>query len=207
MRFRFVAAAVLGFVGVGCAPSSDGGLTTDGGAALLGDGGATSPGTDGGRADAGFADAGRGTVDAGPPFTACNLGAMTGKWRYSFTETSGSCGPLLESTVPNAANNGGGLSCYRGGFPVVYGACIYLAPELTPDKCSVRIEFTVQDTHSVTQSGGGYQTVVDKLSTWQTNMTQTSATRVQGTGTVEIRVYNPGSTCRSTYNIVGVQLP
>lgn len=134
-------------------------------------------------------------VDAGPPSTACNLGAMTGFWRYSFTETAGTCGPLLESTVGMDHMR---ISCPAlKGLPVsTFVGCQTATPELTPDKCSVRLAFSGSERSSSTQ--------VTKVSTWQTYMTQTSATRVQGTGTVEIQISNP---CRSTYNIVGVQLP
>ncbi len=109
------------------------------------------------------------------PFDACGLGTETvqGLWRVRATEVNGTCGPMPDQVV------GVGAAGTRSDDD-----CEYELANLSADMCELLMDY------SCTSSDGSVTHVIGKLQHVADNSLS---------GTVNVTLYLPGDTCRSTY--------
>jgi hypothetical protein len=109
----------------------------------------------------------------------CALGELTGTWRIQYQEVNGDCGAIPDET--SVFDPGTGSGCTRD------------TRTISADKCRLDTSFSCP--------------TADRLGTsaWGLVVRQTSETRLDGTGTVQVSHSTLG-TCRSTYTITVTRL-
>lgn len=114
----------------------------------------------------------------------CKIGSLTGAWRASYVEVSGTCGPVADERVIFPA---------PGSAPTDAGPdpCTYAARDIAPDHCRADADFTCP---LIGVSGTQH---------WVSTMHQTSATTLEGPWTLQ--VVTRGTTCRSSYDVTWTQ--
>lgn len=113
------------------------------------------------------------------PFADCDIGGLTGTWRFHYDETNGNCGAIADETVALSSS--------------APSSCTTNSSSVSGDKCELQDDFTCPLT-----SGTGSQRWVEVID-------QASATEMDGTATVQL-VDDAGDTCRSTYNVTVTKL-
>ena len=110
-----------------------------------------------------------------PSFT-CTIGSLSGAWQTHYTESNGSCGPIVDETTVFGSSGGS-------------SSCTGVTANVSADHCAI-------DTTSTCPLSS---TTISGTQSWVIHFTQASLTELDGTGTVQV-VSSAGS-CRSTYAI------
>jgi len=100
----------------------------------------------------------------------CSIGNLQGIWGIHYLETNGTCGPLPDQRA-------------GAGRPVPYNCTVHSAP-ISADRCSIEV-----DASCPTIDGRGMQD-------WVITMRQTSYTRLEGRGALQIT-----GVCASSYDM------